>query len=121
MKKFNEIFGKVMIEVTPTEVAMLGADVPVVNVNGSTWAEFTTWANKSFSPNLKIAYSCWGDGSHCSISARIDGAFNEKSVSTLKANGITEWAIKADDQYEEDGRPIGCPALYLDIPCIPDV
>ena len=121
MKKFNEIFGRVMIEVTHTEVAMLGADIPTVSMNGSTWAEFTTWANRSFSPNLEIAYAYWGDGSHCGISAKIAGTFNEKSVSTLKANGITEWCLVADEQYDDDGRPLGMPGLYLNIPCIPDV
>lgn len=121
MKQFKEIFGRVMIEITPTEVAMLGADTPTASMNGSTWAEFTAWANKSCSPNLEIAYSYWADGSHCSISAKIAGVFNEKSVATLKANGITEWSLAADDQYDDDGRPIGVPGLYLNIPCIPDV
>lgn len=121
MKHLKEIFGRVMIEITSTEVAMLGADVPTVSVYGAIWAEFTTWANKSFSPNLEIAYSYWGDGSHCGISAKIAGVFNEKSVATLKANGITEWCLVADEQYDDDGRPIGVPGLYLNIPCIPDV
>lgn len=121
MKHFKEIFGKVMIEVTPTEVAMLGTDVPTVSVNGQTFADFVTWANKAFSPNLEFGYVGWGDGSHCGISAEINGTFNEKSVATLKANGITEWCIVADDYYDDDGRPIDCSALYLNIPCTPDV
>ena len=119
MKHFKEIFGKVMIELSPKDVAMLGTSVPVVVLNDAYYTEFTTWANKAFSPNLEFGYaSIYPDG--CVV-AKINGVFHEKSASTLKANGITEWAIKADDQYEEDGRPIGYPALYLNIPCIPDV
>ena len=115
MKKFNEIFGKVMIEVTPTEVAMLGAEVPVVAVNGHSYAEFVTWANKSFSPNLMLNWA--SNNSGCCVVAEINGVFNEKSASTLRANGFTEWAIQADDKYDEDGRPLGCPGLYINFPC----
>ena len=114
MKQFNEIFGKVMIEVTPTEVAMLGTDTPIVNVNGSTWAEFVTWANKAFSPNLELGWASNYSGS-CVV-CKINGTFNEKSASTLKANGFTEWAIEADDTCDDDGRPLNCSALYLNIP-----
>ena len=120
MKQFKEIFGKVMIEITPVDVTMLGADVPIVTINGQNYADFVTWANKVFSPNLEFGYAyIHPDG--CVVIAKINGVFHEKSASTLKANGITEWAIKADEQYEEDGSPIGCPALYLNISCIPDV
>ena len=118
MKHFKEIFGKVMIEITPVDVAMLGTNVPVVTINSQNYADFVTWANKAFSPNLKFrCASIYPDG--C-VTAEINGVFHEKSASTLKANGITEWAIKADYQYEEDGCPIG-PVLYLNIPCTPDV
>lgn len=117
MKRFKEIFGKAMIEITPTDVAMLGTDVPVVSFNSRNYADFVSWANRAFSPNLVFshAYIC----PSCVI-AKIDGIFDEKSASTLKANGITEWAIKADEEYGEDG-PTGCPALFLNIPYIPDV
>ena len=118
MKKFNEIFGKVMIEVTPTEVAMLGADVPVVNVNGSTWAEFRTWANKALSPNL-VVRRCWFSGCRTAVHASIE-AFNEKSASTLKANGFMDYSITAEENFEDDGRPCGC-CLVLNIPVIPNV
>ena len=118
MKKFNEIFGKVMIEVTPTEVAMLGADVPVVNVKGSTWAEFITWANKALSPNLKVVGG-WISGCGTAIHANIK-SFNEKSASTLKANGFMEYSITAEETFEDDGRPCGY-CLVLNIPVIPNV
>ena len=120
MKHFKEIFGKVMVEITPVDVVMLGADVPVVTINGQNYADFVTWANKAFNPNLEFGYAYIYHGD-CVVVAKINGVFHEKSASTLKANGITEWAIKADEQYEEDGSPIGCPALYLNISCIPDV
>ena len=115
MKQFNVIFGQVMIEVTPTDCAMLGADVPVVAVNGHSYADFVTWANKAFSPNLKFKWA--SNNSGCCVVAAIDGVFNEKSTSTLKANGFTEWAIEAVDQYDDEGRPIGCLGLCLNIPC----
>ena len=118
MKKFNEIFGKVMIEVTPTEVAMLGADVPVVNVNGSTWAEFITWASKALSPNLTVK-SCWFSGCRTAVHAIIE-AFNEKSASTLKVNGFMDYSITAEEAFEDDGIPCGC-CLILNIPVIPNV
>ena len=113
MKKFNEIFGKVMIEVTPEDVAMLGADVPVVNINGSTWAEFITWANKALSPNLKVE-SCWISGCRTAVHAAI-GTFTDKSASTLKANGFVDYSITAEEDYEEDGRPCSS-YLALNIP-----
>ena len=118
MKKFNEIFGKVMIEVTSTEVAMLEHNVPVVNVSGSTWAEFKTWANKALSPNL-VVRSCWFSGCRTVVRASIE-AFNEKSASTLKANGFMEYSITAEETFEDDGRPCGY-CLILNIPVIPDV
>jgi len=117
MKRFKEIFNTAMVEITPTDIAMLGKDVPVVSFNSRNYADFVSWANRAFSPNLVFshAYICPGS---CVV-AKIDGIFNEKSASTLKANGITEWAIKADEVYGED-VPTGCPALFLNIPCIPD-
>lgn len=118
MKKFNEIFGNVMIEVTPTEVAMLGADVPVITLNGSTWAEFTTWANKALSPNLVIR-NCWFSGCRTAVRASI-GSFNEKSASTLKANGFMEYSISAEEDFDGEGSPCGC-CLVLNIPIIPNV
>ena len=118
MKKFKEIFGKVMIEVTPTEVAMLGCDVPMVTLNGSTWAEFETWANKALSPNLAVR-SCWFSGCRTAVHASIE-AFNEKSASTLKANGFMEYSITAEETFEDDGRSCGY-CLVLNIPVIPDV
>lgn len=113
MKHFIEIFGKVMIEVTPTEVAMLGCDVPVVTVGGSTWAEFKTWANKALSPNLTVI-SCWISGDRTAVHATIE-TFTVKSASTLKANGFTEYYVTADESFDEDGRPWGC-SLVLNIP-----
>lgn len=113
MKKFNEIFGKVMIEVTPTEVAMLGADVPVVNVNGSTWAEFITWANKALSPNLTVK-SCWISGCRTAVHAII-GTFTDKSASELKANGFMDYSVTAEEDFEEDCGPCGS-YLILNIP-----
>ena len=118
MKKFNEIFGKVMIEVTPTEVAMLGYDVPMVTLNGSTWAEFETWANKALSPNL-VVRSCWFSGCRTAVHASIE-AFNEKSASTLKANGFMDYSITAEEDFEDDGRPCGY-CLVLNIPVVPNV
>lgn len=113
MKKFNEIFGKVMIEVTPIEVAMLGADVPVVNVNGSRWAEFETWANKALSPNLTVK-SCWISGCGTAVHAAIE-TFTDKSASTLKANGFTGYSITAMGDFDDDGTPLGS-MLVLNIP-----
>ena len=113
MKKFNEIFDKVMIDVTPTEVAMLGVDVPVVNVNGSTWAEFITWANKALNPNLKVI-SCWVSGCGTAVHVAIE-TFTDKSASTLKANGFTDYSITAMDDVDDDGRPCGS-YLVLNIP-----
>jgi len=118
MKKIAELFGRVMIEVTPTDVAMMGKDVPVVTVKGSTWAEFETWANKALSPNL-VVRSCWFSGCRTAIHASIK-AFNEKSASALKANGFIEYSITAEENYEEDGRSCGY-CLVLNIPVIPDV
>ena len=113
MKHFIEIFGKVMIEITPTEVAMLGADVPIVNMNDSIWAEFTTWANKALSPNLTVI-SCWISGDRTAVHATIE-TFTVKSASTLKANGFTEYYVTAEESFEEDGRPCGS-SLVLNIP-----
>lgn len=114
MKKcISEIFDKVMIEVTPTEVAMLGTDVPIITLNGSTWAEFTTWANIALSPNLQITKACvsgCGTAIHSIIKS-----FNDKSAATLKANGFKDYSITADECYEDDGRPCG-PCLVLKIP-----
>lgn len=118
MKKFAEIFSKVMIEVTPTEAAMLGNDVPMVRLNGSTWAEFTIWANIALSPNL-VVKNCWFGGCGSVVHATIE-SFNEKSASTLKANGFTEYSITTEEAFEDDGRPCGC-CLVLDIPVIPNV
>lgn len=114
MKKcISEIFDKVMIEVTSTEVAMLGTDVPIITLNGSTWAEFTTWANIALSPNLQITKTCVsGCGTAIHI---IIKSFNDKSAATLKANGFKEYSITADECYEDDGRPCG-PCLVLKIP-----
>lgn len=42
MRRFNSLFGRVMIGVTLTEIGMLGTDVPVITVNGENWVEFTT-------------------------------------------------------------------------------
>jgi hypothetical protein len=118
MKHFKEIFGKVMIEITPTEVAMLGYDVPMVTLNGSTWAEFETWANVALSPNLTVR-SCWFSGCRTAVHANVE-AFNEKSASALKANGFMEYSITAEEDFEEDGRPCGS-CLVLNIPVIPNV
>ena len=118
MKKFAEIFGRVMVEVTPTDVAMMGKDAPVITVEGSTWAEFETWANKAFNPNL-VVRSCWFSGCRTAVHASIE-AFNEKSASTLKANGFMEYSITAEEDFEENGRPCGC-CLVLNIPVIPNV
>ena len=115
MKHFKEIFGRVMIEVTPTEVAMLGADIPTASMNGSTWAEFTIWANKAFSPNLKLSYAGFNSVMDC-VFAKVEGTLDEKSISTLKANDIKEFSITADEDCDDDGRPCGC-ALWLRIPC----
>ena len=116
MKNFAEIFGKVMIDITPTEAAMLGNDVPVVKLNGSTWSEFTTWANKALSPNL-VVNECWFSGCGTSVHATIE-SFNEKSASTLKANGFTEYSITTEEAFEEDGRPCGtCLVLNIPIDC----
>lgn len=114
MKQFNKIFNKVMIEVTPTDIAMLGPDVPVITANGYTYADFVTWANKAFSPNLEFGWASNNSGS-CVV-CKINGVFNEKSASTLKANGFTEWAIKIDDLCDDEGRSFGCSALFLNIP-----
>jgi hypothetical protein len=118
MKKFNEIFGKVMIEVTPTEVAMLGYNVPMVTLNGSTWVEFKTWANKALSPNLAVR-TCGISGCRTAVYAIID-SFNEKSASTLKANGFMDYSVTAEEDFVEDGRPCGS-CLVLNIPVIPNV
>ena len=119
MKQFSEIFGKAMIEITPKEVAMLGKSVPVIVVNDHYWVEFTTWANKAFSPNLEIRYA-YNDGSGCCLIAVLNGVFNEKSASTLKANGITEYAITAGMQYDDCGTPLN-PELELHIPYVPSI
>ena len=113
MKHFKEIFGRVMIKVTPTEVAMLGADIPTASMNGSTWAEFTTWANKAFSPNLKVE-SCWISGCGTAVHATTE-TFTDKSASTLRANGFTDYSITAMDDFDDDGRPCGS-CLVLNIP-----
>jgi hypothetical protein len=118
MKKFAEIFGRVMIEVTPADVAMMGKDVPVVTVEGSTWAEFEEWSNKAFSPNLAVR-SCWFSGCRTVVCASIE-AFSEKSASILKANGFMEYSITAEEDFEEGGRPCGY-CLVLNIPIIPEV
>ena len=115
MKQFNEIFGKVMIEVTPTEVAMLGTDVPVVTVGGHTYADFVTWANKSFSPHLMLGEYAWFTSDR--VKARILGNFTPKCASALKANGFDDYTIYSDSVYEEDGKPIG-DSLYLAIPYV---
>lgn len=118
MKKIAEFFGRVMIEVTPIDVVMMGKDVPVVTVEGSTWAEFETWINKALSPNLAVR-SCWFSGCGTAVHANIK-AFNEKSASALKANGFMEYSITAEEDFEEDGRLCGC-CLVLNIPVIPNV
>ena len=120
MKQFNEIFGKVMIEITPEDVAVLGTDVPVVVVNDHYWVEFTTWANKAFSPNLELGYA-YSDGSGCCIMAKVNGSFTEKSASTLKANGFTEYAICADTTWDDEGHPLYDAALILHIPYVPSI
>ncbi len=119
MKQFKEIFGEVMIKAPLADVTMMGADVPVVTLNASTWVEFVTWANKAFSPNLKLSYARFNSVMDC-VSAKVEGALNEKSISTLKANDIKEFSITADEGFDEDGMPCGC-VLWLNIPCIPDV
>ena len=115
MRKFDKIFDKVMIEITPTEVAML-KDVPVVTMNGSTWVEFTTWANMTFSPHLHVR-GCWLSGCGTCVHTIIEN-FDEKSHSVLKANGIDKYSIDADGDYTEDGRIISY-YLELNIPVIP--
>lgn len=115
MKQFKRIFGKVMMEASFTDVAMLGADVPVITLNGSSWVEFITWANKAFSPNLKLSYAGFtGDGT-C-VYAKVEGVLNEKGISTLKANEFKEFSITAEEDFDEECRPCGC-ALWLNIPC----
>jgi hypothetical protein len=121
MKQFNKIFGKVMIEVSPTDVAMLGTSVPVVAVNDHHWVEFITWANKAFSPHLELEHA-FKDGSRCCIIARITGVFNEKSVSALKASGFIEFSVSAEeDCCDDEGRPLYGSSLYLHIPYIPSI
>lgn len=117
MMHLKEIFGVIMIKVTPTEIFILGAKIPIASIDGSKWAEFTTWANITFSPDLKIEHCYWADDSHCSILAKIAGVFNEKSASILKVCGIKKWSIETNDLYDDDGRP----GLFLNIPCTPDV
>ena len=118
MKHFKEIFGKVMIELSPKDVAMLGTSVPVVVLNDAYYTEFTTWANKAFSPNLELGRTFFSDAAV--LYTRIEGAFNEKSVTTLKANGINEFNVTSEMDYADDGCPLGC-ALWLNIPIIPNV
>jgi hypothetical protein len=118
MKHFKEIFGKVMIEITPVDIAMLGADVPVVTINGQNYADFVDWANKAFSPNLELGRAFFSDAAV--LYTTLEGAFNEKSVATLKANGINEFNVTSEMECADDGCPLGC-ALWLTIPIIPDV
>lgn len=115
MKYFEEIFGKVMLEVTSTEVAMLGADTPVVTANGKAWVEFTTWANKFFSPHLMLDEYAWLTADR--VKTRILGNFTPKCASVLKANGIDDYIIYSDYIYDDDGRPTGV-SLYLAIPYV---
>ena len=115
MKQFKEIFGRVMMEASSADVAMMGTDVPVVTLNASTWVEFITWANKAFSPNLKLSYAVFNSVMGC-VFVKVEGTFDEKSISTLKANDIKEFSITADEDCDDDGRPCGC-ALWLKIPC----
>ena len=115
MKQFKEIFGKVMMEVSFTDVTMMGADIPVVTLNAFTWVEFITWANKAFSPNLKLSYAGFNSVMNC-VFATVEGALDAKSISTLKANDIKEFSITADEDCDDEGRPCGC-ALWLNIPC----
>ncbi len=117
MKHFKEIFGKVMMEVSPTDVAMLGEETPIVTVNGTKYAEFLIWANKGLSPNLTLE-CCYFRGDQISISAKIKDCFTEKSASVLKANGIKEFAVCAEDDCDEDGRPLDA-SLWLNIPIEP--
>lgn len=119
MKQFKEIFGKVMIEITPVEVAMLGADVPIVTINNHSWAEFSTWANKSFHPNLEIAPAFFSE-QDSTVRARIRNFFTRKSASTLSAH-FNDWEIYADDVYDDDGRPFNTPELYLSIPYVQSI
>ncbi len=117
MRRFNSLFGRVMIGVTLTEIGMLGTDVPVITVNGENWVEFTTWANKSCSPNIEFGSSWFTEDA---VHIRIKGPWTPKSHSTIKAH-FGDYEIYADDIYEDDGRPIGSSSLYLKIPYVQSI
>ena len=116
MKRFKEIFGKVMVNITASEAAIVGIQIPVVHKNTLMWVEFTDYANLICGSNLECQYSYWTDSSHCCVEVKVT-SFNEKSAAALNSNGITEWSIMAEDDFDDDGRPLGTPALYLKIPC----
>lgn len=118
MKQFDMIFGHVMVAITPTEVVMLGEDTPVVTSNGQTWAEFTTWANKSFSPHLKLDDDAWMSADK--VKARILGIFTPKCANAFKSCGITDWEIFADSVYDDEGRP-QAESLYIAIPYVQSI
>ena len=116
MKQFALIFGKVMIESTKNELEALTAlseNFPVVTMNGSKWVEFSTWANICMSPNIKIN-NCWLSHDENTVVVTMD-SFNEKSASTLKANGITKFNLTASFTGDEDGYPCNT-CLMLNIP-----
>ena len=120
MKQFNEIFDKAMVEVESSEIAMLGVDIPVVTIDGHSWVEFVTWANKVLSPDLELR-DAWINPARCCVNAEVAGVFNEKSASALKASGITEYALNAEMGIDDCGQYTYDAILKLSIPCIPNV
>lgn len=116
MKRFALIFDKVMIEPTKSELEALmslSENFPVVTMNGFKWVEFLNWINICMSPNVKIN-RCWLNPDETIVIATMD-SFNEKSASTLKANGITKFNITASFTGDEDGYPCNT-CLMLNIP-----
>ena len=118
MKQFDLIFGHVMVSITSKEVAMLGEDTPIVTCNGQIWAEFTTWANKSFSPHLELGDDAWMSVDR--VKARVLGNFTPKCANALKSCGITDWELFADYVYDDEGRP-QAESLYIAIPYVQSI
>ena len=117
MKKFNEIYGKVMIEVSPVDIAMLGDNVPIVTLDGLSWAEFTTWAAKSFSPHIEVAQDCWMYDNEIRI--RLIGSVTAKGLSALKTH-FPDFILYSDNIYYDEG-PSYDSSLYLKIPYVQSI